>query len=184
MNKRILIFAVTIGFLLVSGLALAKHLPPTSVETLTKKLAAGESVTIEDQKEAADLVVWGEVKEVECKKEDWRIWTYTTIEPIRHYKGDRVKEVVIRYPGGKVPWNEFLIEWETATIIGGEPEFHRGQKVIVFLLKSEDNPWYELLLSGTSEYTVEENILLSNTGKKMSVAEFAKRMCRPNTEVR
>ena len=89
------------------------------------------SLTLQDLVQQADLIVFGRCEEMisawGAKRR--RIFTDITVAPERCLKaGDCPARVKIRQLGGRVDNN--------STKISGAPEFHKGERVILFLKRS------------------------------------------------
>lgn len=93
--------------------------PSTAVSTTVAKLDAESLVA------KSSAIVQGEVRSVESRREDGRVFTYVDIQTEQVLKGNPGKTVQIKHIGG--------VDGKWVTRVHGMPAFTAGESVIVFL---------------------------------------------------
>ena len=152
MKNRIFLIFIVFSFSLVTVNAL-----------LMEKCASKEFL-----KENVDYIIVGKVTHVESKwdSEKTNINTYISIDIEQYEKGSGPDKIVVIQHGGRVGFTAMLAE-DTA-------EFKQGEKVRLYLFKSEGDDYYRLYCSMVGKETLEE----ANINIPQKIIDFFKNIFR------
>ncbi len=125
-------------------------------------------MSIEDLTGQADVIVTGEVKEVESRRsaEKTMIYTYITLAADRYIKGNAGGTLTIITEGGNVDGYGVWVE--------DMPEFSKNESVLVFLKKAGREFSVAGLVQG--KYIVENEEVRNISGEKVSLKDFLGRV--------
>ncbi len=132
---------------------------------------------VEQLTQESDLIVMGEVRNMESRWNDDRtlIYTYVTVFVSEYIKDDLAlkqsnkngdQEIVVRISGGKVG--------DISLIVSDTPEFKEGEEVFLFLRKGNDLK-ASLNVAGLfqGKYTVEDGMIKNKVlGLQIALEEF------------
>lgn len=121
-------------------------------------------ISVEDLTREADVIVIGDIKEVESKWNFWRtmIYTYSTVSVEKYVKGTGHETLIIITKGGTVGDSGVWVE--------DVPEFTKNETVLVFLKKAGR----EFSVAGWAQgkYIVENEEVRDISGEKVSLKDF------------
>lgn len=124
--------------------------------------------SVEDLTKEADVIVIGDIKEVESRWNFWRteIHTYSTVSVEKYIKGTGSETLTIITEGGTAG---DLVVWVEDT-----PFFTKNEKVLVFLKKAGR----EFSVAGWAQgkYIVENEDVRDISGEKVSLKDFLRRV--------
>lgn len=125
-------------------------------------------MSIEDITGQADVIVTGEVKDVESRQGADRsmICTYTKLAADRYIKGSAGETLTIITEGGDVDDNSVWVE--------DMPEFSKNESVLVFLKRAGNDYTVAGLIQG--KYNIEKGEVVGIGGNKTSMDEFIRRI--------
>ncbi|MDD5615842.1 MAG: hypothetical protein PHH85_06525 [Candidatus Methanoperedens sp.] len=131
-------------------------------------MALMAEMSIEDLTGQADVIVTGQVKEVESRRGSDRtmIYTYTTLATDRYIKGNAGGTLTIITEGGNVDGYGVRAE--------DMPEFSKNESVLVFLKKAGREFNVAGLVQG--KYIVENGEVRDISGEKVSLKDFLRRV--------
>lgn len=190
------------GGLYLGGISLAADSPKpdeTAEEILYKDPA---KVSLKELFDMADCVVMGEVKSVKAKREiellpvemvkerlreeekvtgEKRMHlleerrriemvnTYVKLSPEEWFKNEgKEKEIIIQVGGGMSENLTVFVDY-----IGGTPRFKEKQRVLVFLEKTKEQPYYRMILGAKGEYVIKKDKIYNLFfGKEMPLKGF------------
>lgn len=125
-------------------------------------------MSVEDLTKEADVIIIGDIKEVESRWNFWRteIHTYSTVSVEKYIKGAGSKTLTIITKGGTV--GDLVAEVEDT------PVFAKNEKVLVFLKKAGR----EFSVAGwvQGKYVVENDEVHDISGEKISLKDFLRRV--------
>ncbi len=127
--------------------------------------ASIEKMSVEDLTRGADIILIGNIADVQSK---WglqrdKIYTYSTVSVERYIKGGTGEEnLTIISEGGRVGT---LFIWKEDT-----PTFLKDQTVLVFLKKSGKE--YSVVGLSQGEYTLKNGVLAGQNGDEIKLKEF------------
>jgi hypothetical protein len=110
--------------------------------------------------ESSDLIIVGNVSEINSKWENGNIWTYVTVRSSQTLKGDnKFSEITIRSLGGRVG--------EISQIISGGPKFEVGEVLLGFLEKDKTAERVYYCIGGKfGKYKFQEGEWVQNNSKQ------------------
>lgn len=126
-------------------------------------------ISMEDLTRESDVIVIGDIKEVESRWNLWRtmIYTYTTLSVEKPIKGGEGQETLtIITEGGTVSGSGVWVE--------DVPVFTKNEKVLVFLKKAGREFSVAGLVQG--KYIVENEEVRDISGEKVSLKDFLRRV--------
>ena len=125
-------------------------------------------MSVEDLTKEADVIIIGDIKEVESRWNFWRteIHTYSTVSVEKYIKGTGSERLTIITRGGTV--GDLVAEVEDT------PVFAKNEKVLVFLKKTGR----EFSVAGwvQGKYVVENDEVHDISGEKISLGDFLRRV--------
>jgi len=128
-----------------------------------------QKISVEDLTKEADVIVIGDIKEVESRWSQGRtpINTYVTLSVENYIKGGEGQETLTIITQGGSKWG-FTVWVEDA------PDFTKNEKVLVFLKKAGR----EFSVAGWAQgkYIVENEDVRDISGEKVSVKDFLRRV--------
>jgi len=128
-------------------------------------LALMQKISVEDLTKEADVIVIGDIKEVESRWSQGRtpINTYVTLSVENYIKGGEGQETLTLITQGGSKWG-FTVWVEDA------PDFMKNEKVLVFLKKAGR----EFSVAGWAQgkYIVENEDVRDISGEKVSLKDF------------
>jgi len=131
-------------------------------------LALMPKISVDDLTGEADVIVIGDIKEVESRWNFWRteVQTYSTVSVEKYIKGTGSETLTIITEGGTAG---DLIVWVEDT-----PVFTKNEKVLVFLKKAGR----EFSVAGWAQgkYIVENEDVRDISGEKVSLKDFLRRV--------
>jgi hypothetical protein len=131
-------------------------------------LALMQKISVEDLTKEADVIVIGDIKEVENRWNFWRteVHTYSAVSVEKYIKGTGSETLTIITEGGTAG---DLVVWVEDT-----PVFTKNEKVLVFLKKAG----HEYSVAGwvQGKYIVENEEVLDRSGEKVSLKDFLRRV--------
>ena len=130
-------------------------------------LALMQKISVEDLTKEADVIVIGDVKEVESVWSLPTIYTYSTLSAEKYIKGGEGQERLTIITQGGSKWG--LTVWVEDT-----PVFTKNEKVLVFLKKAG----HEYSVAGwvQGKYIVENEEVHDISGEKVSLKDFLRRV--------
>ncbi len=125
-------------------------------------------MSIEDLTGQADVILTGQVKEVESRRGADRtmIYTYTTLAVDRYIKGGAGGTLTIITEGGNVDGDGVWVE--------DMPEFSKNESMLVFLKRAGNNYSVAGLFQG--KYDIEYGEVIERNGKRTSIDKFISRI--------
>ena len=131
-------------------------------------LALMQKISVEDLTKEADVIVIGDIKEVESRSNFWRteVHTYSTVSVEKYIKDTGSETLTIITDGGTVGDSGVWVE--------NTPVFTKNEKVLVFLKKAGR----EFSVAGWAQgkYIVENEEVLDRSGEKVSLKDFLRRV--------
>ena len=125
-------------------------------------------MSVEDLTKEADVIVIGDIKEVESRWNFWRteVHTYSTVSVEKYIKGIGHGTLTIITEGGNAADSGVWVE--------DTPVFTENEKVLVFLKKAGR----EFSVAGWAQgkYIVENEEVLDRSGEKVSLKDFLRRV--------
>jgi hypothetical protein len=125
-------------------------------------------MSVEDLTKEADVIVIGDVKQVESRLNLWRteVHTYSTVSVEKYIKGTGSETLTIITEGGTVGDSGVWVE--------DTPIFTKNETVLVFLKKAGR----EFSVAGLAQgkYIVENEEVLDRSGEKVSLKDFLRRV--------
>jgi hypothetical protein len=127
--------------------------------------ASVEKMSVEDLTRGADIILIGNIVDVQSK---WglqrdKIYTYSTVSVERYLKGGTGEEnLTIISEGGRVGTLFILVE--------DTPTFLKDQTVLVFLKKSGKE--YSVVGLSQGEYTLKNGVLTGQKGEEIKLKDF------------
>jgi len=131
-------------------------------------LALMHKISVEDLTKEADVIVIGDIKEVESRWNFWRteIHTYSTVSVKKYIKGTGTETLIIITKGGTVG---DLVAWVEDT-----PVFTKNETVLVFLKKTGRE--FSVAGSVQGKYILENEEVSNISGEKVSLQDFLRRV--------
>ena len=132
-------------------------------------LALMQKISVEDLTKEADVIVIGDIKDVESRWSQGRtpINTYVTLSIENYIKGGEGQETltIITQGGSK---------WGFTVLVEDAPDFTKNEKVLVFLKKAGR----EFSVAGWAQgkYIVENEEVRNISGEKVSLKDFLRRV--------
>lgn len=125
-------------------------------------------ISVEDLTGEADVIIIGDIKEVESRWNFWRteVHTYSTVSVEKYIKGTGSETLTIITEGGTVG---DLVAWVEDT-----PIFTKNEKMLVFLKKAGREFSVVGLVQG--EYILENEEVRDISGEKVSLKDFLRRV--------
>lgn len=125
-------------------------------------------ISVEDLTGEADVIIIGNIKEVDSRWNLWRteVHTYSTVSVEKYIKGTGSETLTIITEGGTAG---DLSVWVEDT-----PVFTKNEKVLVFLKK--DGHDYSVAGWVQGKYIVENEEVLDRSGEKVSLKDFLHRV--------
>ncbi len=125
-------------------------------------------MSVEDMTKEADVIVIGDIKEVESRWNFWRteVHTYSTVSVEKYIKGTGPGTLTIITEGGT---GGDLSVWVEDT-----PVFTKNENVLVFLKKAGDE--FSVASWAQGKYIVENEEVLDRSGEKVSLKDFLRRV--------
>ncbi len=125
-------------------------------------------ISLEDLTKEADVIVIGDIKEVESSWNLWRtmVYTYSTVSVENYIKGTGSEKLTIITEGGTVGDSGVWVE--------DVPEFTKNETVLVFLKKAGREFNVAGLVQG--KYVVENEDVRDISGEKVSLKDFLRRI--------
>ena len=142
MNKKT---AVAIVF----GAALFFLLP------LAKPQAAMVELSLDELVEKSDLIVVGTVESVRSELVQGKIFSFATIlvrSNIKEEPGQGHDRIVVKFPGGTVG--------DVGMRVENSPDYKKGEEVVVFLKKVQDQSHFMTVGSSQGKFLVEDNVVV------------------------
>ncbi len=125
-------------------------------------------ISLEDLTREADVIVIGDIEEVESRWNLWRtmVYTYSTVSVEKYIKGTGSEKLTIITKGGTVGDSGVWVE--------DVPEFTKNETVLVFLKKAGR----EFSVAGWAQgkFTVENEDVRDISGEKVSLKDFLRRV--------
>ncbi|MCZ7380891.1 MAG: hypothetical protein O8C64_04870 [Candidatus Methanoperedens sp.] len=125
-------------------------------------------ISLEDLTKEADVIVIGDIKEVESRWNFWRtmVYTYSTVSVEKYIKGTGYEKLTIITEGGTVGNSGVWVE--------DVPEFTKNKTVLVFLKKAGS----EFSVAGWAQgkYIIENEEVRDISGEKVSLKNFLRRV--------
>jgi len=127
-----------------------------------------QKISVEDLTGEADVIVIGDIKEVESRWNFWRteVHTYSTVSVEKYIKGTGSETLTIITEGGTAG---DLSVWVEDT-----PVFTKNEKVLVFLKKAGREFSVAGLVQG--KYIIENEEVRDINGDKVSLKDFLRRV--------
>ncbi len=124
--------------------------------------------SIEDLTKDADVIIIGDIKEVESRWNLWRtmVYTYSTVSVEKYIKGTGSETLTIITEGGTAGDSGVWVE--------DTPIFTKNEKVLVFLKKAGRDFRVAGLVQG--KYIVENGEVRDISGEKVSLKDFLRRV--------
>jgi hypothetical protein len=135
--------AFSLPFVIGIGLFLSAGSRNTQTYTIPP-LLPGVTEVFSQLSKKADLVVVARVTRSETIEDHGNFYTYTDLQVDRVLKGNSPTKVVVRSRGGTVG--------DILEIFSGEPAFHLGEWVLMFL--SDRGQFYEVSDQALGKYTI------------------------------
>jgi hypothetical protein len=131
-------------------------------------LALMPKISVEDLTKEADVIVIGDIKEVNSSWNLWRtmVYTYSSVSVEKYIKGTGSETLTIITEGGTVEDSGMWVE--------DTPGFTKNEKVLVFLKKAGREFRVAGLVQG--KYIVENEELRDRSGEKVSLNDFLRRV--------
>lgn len=125
-------------------------------------------ISVEDQSREADVIVIGDIKEVESRWNLWRtmVYTYSTVSVEKYIKGTGHEMLTIITEGGTVGDSGVRVE--------DIPEFTKNETVLVFLKKAGRE--FSVVGWVQGKYIVENENVRDLSGEKTSLKDFLRRI--------
>ena len=125
-------------------------------------------MSVEDLTKEADVIIIGNIKEVESRLNFWRteVHTYSTVSVEKYIKGIGPGTLTIITEGGNAGDSGVWVE--------DTPVFTKNENVLVFLKKAGR----EFSVAGWAQgkYIVENEEVLDRSGEKVSLKDFLRRV--------
>ena len=131
--------------------------------------ASIEKISVEDLTRDADVIIIGDIKEVESRWNFWRtmIYTYSTLSVEKYVKGDEEqKTLTIITEGGTVDDSSVWVE--------DVPIFTKNETVLVFLKQAGNE--FSVVGWVQGKYIVENENVRDLSGEKTSLEDFLRRI--------
>lgn len=128
-----------------------------------------EKISVEDLTKEADVIVIGDIKEVESRWNLWRtmIYTYSTLSVEKYVKsGEEQKTLTIITEGGTVG--------DASVWVEDVPIFTKNETVLVFLKKAGRE--FNVVGWVQGKYIVENEEVRDISGEKTSLKDFLRRV--------
>lgn len=155
-NPKKPLYAVIVLLLLIS----------LTVTPIVSALMA--KISVEDLSREADVIIIGDIKEVESRWNFWRteVHTYSTVSVEKYIKGTGSETLTIITEGGT--------DGDLSVWVEDNPVFINNENVLVFLKKAGD----EFIVAGLvqGKYNVENDEVLDRSGEKVSLNDFLRRV--------
>ena len=125
-------------------------------------------MSVEDMTKEADVIVIGDIKEVESRSNFWRteVHTYSTVSVENYIKGTGSETLIIITDGGTAGDSGVWME--------DTPIFTKNETVLVFLKKAGHEFSVVGLVQG--KYIVENEEVRDISGEKVSLKDFLRRV--------
>ena len=124
-------------------------LPLPSVQGAMVKLS------LEQLTQDADLVILGTVEGVESELVTGKIFSFATISVKSKIKGEleaTQNKIIIKFPGGTVGDRAMKVE--------DSPGYKKGEKVLIFLRKIQNQPYYRTVGASQGRFLIKNHIVL------------------------
>jgi hypothetical protein len=112
-------------------------------------------LSLEQLVEDSDLVILGTVEWVESELIMGKIFSFATISVKSKIKGESEatqNKIVIKFPGGTVG--------DLAMKVEDSPDYKKGEKVLIFLKKIQNQPYYRTLGASQGRFLIKNHIVL------------------------
>jgi hypothetical protein len=125
-------------------------------------------ISVEDLTKEADVIVIGDIKDVESRWNLWRtmVYTYSTVSVEKYIKGTGSEKLIIITEGGAVG--------ELGVWVEDTPVFTKNETVLVFLKKAGREFSVAGLVQG--KYIVENGEVRDISDEKVSLKDFLRRV--------
>jgi hypothetical protein len=112
-------------------------------------------LSLEQLTQDADLVILGTVEGVESELVTGKIFSFATISVKSKIKGESEatqNKIIIKFPGGTVG--------DLAMKVEDSPDYKKGEKVLIFLKKIQNQPYYRTLGASQGRFLIKDHIVL------------------------
>jgi hypothetical protein len=112
-------------------------------------------LSLEQLTQDADLIILGTVEGVESELVTGKIFSFATISVKSKIKGESEatqNKIIIKFPGGTVG--------DLAMKVEDSPGYEKGEKVLIFLRKIPNQPYYRTVGASQGKFLIKDHIVL------------------------